>query len=60
MLTSQVKVAFKTYFSKIPAMFLWRQQALGEGFERRVQEETLRDLFYIQIPRLILFYAALL
>lgn len=61
MLPSQVKAAFKTHFNRISVMLLpWRQQAPGEGFKRRVQEETLRPLFYMHSCHLTLFYAALL
>lgn len=57
----QVKAAFKTHFNRIPGMLLpWRQQASEDGFKRRMQEETLRALFYMQSCPLTLFYAALL
>ena len=45
-LTSQVKAAFKTHFNRIPEMQLpWRQQALGEGFKRRVQKRLSEPCF---------------
>lgn len=60
MLPSQVDAAFKTHFNSITVMLLpWRQQALGESFKRRAQEETLKALLSIHICHLNLLYEAL-
>lgn len=49
MLTSQVKAAFKIHFNRIPERLLpWRQQALGEGFQRRVQEDTQSPVLHAE------------
>jgi hypothetical protein len=61
MLSIWVKVAFKTHSNKIPLMLLlWRQQELGKGFKKRVPEDKLRSLFYMQSLDLTVFYTAFL
>lgn len=50
MLTSQVKAAFKIHFNRIPVVLLpWRQQAVGEGFKRRVQADTQSPVLHAEL-----------